>query len=238
MFTSDWGKYFRNKEHRQKRFYERAGNYLSYLRKPQRIYWRLISKKLGEMLARTYEIQEVKASIGCDETTGKYVNFKRYFYINFRRIFDLALHKNKPISILDIGSGGGFFLYLARMYGHTVTGMDLSGSTIYDTMIQKFNIPRVIHYLKPSESLPSSPQKYDLITAFAICFHVVEDHFWDKKDWQFFLKDIEENYIKQGGRLHLFFNNEPHGNYEDALKKISQCGYPYKTEHKTINIYF
>ena len=42
-----------------------------------------------------------------------------------------------------------------------------------------------------------------------------------RKDWLFFLDDIAENYIAPGGRMYLFFNDWPHGDFNEVKSRIS-----------------
>jgi len=235
---SDIKKYFTNKEHLKKRTYDRFNNYLHYLKRPQRIWWRVVSKDYGKVVARTHEIVKLSEQVKDFEGYGKYRNFKRYFNINFRRIFELGLHKEKSIKILDIGCGGGFFLYISRMFGHTPHGIDIDSHKIFNHMVKYFDIPRLEHRIEPNQPIPSLDQKFDLITSFAICFHKCGKKPWNHQEWKFFLNDIENNFIKNNGRLHLFFNNDPHGDFQYALEQISKCGYEMTVNHKTIDIFF
>jgi SAM-dependent methyltransferase len=235
---SDIKKYFTDKEHLKKRTYERFGNYLNYIKRPKRIWWRIISKRYGEIIARTYEINQLHELVKDNEGYGKYRNFSRYFYINFRRVFELGLHKSNSLNVLDIGCGGGFFLYIVRMFGHKPHGIDLDSYELFNRMIKYFNIPRLNHKILPQQPIPALGQQFDLITAYAICFHKMKTGSWNKEDWDYFLNDIGNNFIKKGGRLHLFFNDHPHGDFNEILGYISQSNHNIKVGHKALEVFF
>lgn len=52
-------------------------------------------------------------------------------------------------------------------------------------------------------------KKFDLITAYLICFnnHKKSD-LWHIREWDFFLNDLFDNNLLQGGKIYLSFNLE------------------------------
>ena len=61
----------------------------------------------------------------------------------------------------------------------------------------------------------------DFITAHQICFngHKTEN-LWGVDEWDFFLNDLEENYLNPGGTIALEFNEEPEiGFYTKEVRK-------------------
>jgi hypothetical protein len=56
------------------------------------------------------------------------------------------------------------------------------------------------------------PLKFDLITAFAICFnHHKSPGLWGAAEWTYFLHDLVSNHMNQGGRIFLRLNAEDDG---------------------------
>ena len=146
-------------------------------------------------------------------------------------------------SLLDIGCGAGFFCLLCKRLGYDVTGMDLSGVDIFDYLIPRFHIPRMVHRIEPQQPLPPIERRFDYITAFAICFHELEKNGewtgrWDREDWLFFLDDIAKNYIAPGGRMYLFFNDWPHGDFKEVKSRIFPCRYNVRVGHKVLDFRF
>ncbi|MBI9110591.1 class I SAM-dependent methyltransferase [Maridesulfovibrio ferrireducens] len=236
---SDWMKYITDRDHCKKRLYERFGNYLSYLKKPTSLYYRYIAGEKSVELCKTPEIKRIAETVSSySGDYEKYKDFNRYFKINLRRIYSLGLHKGEKLEILDIGSGAGFFSYLAKSFGHNPQGLDLDSVGIFNILIKEFNIPRWIYRIEPQTHIPYETKKFDLIVCYAICFHNAGTYNWSSEDWNFFLNDIKKYYAKPGARMHLWFNNYPHGDYEDIKQKVAQTDFKMKLGHKTIDIFF
>jgi SAM-dependent methyltransferase len=81
------------------------------------------------------------------------------------------LHRVAPKQILDLGCGGGFFLFICRHYGHSVTGLDLDEFPLLRELTGLLQVPRVNWTIEPFQSLPDFGQKFDLITAFSTRFN-------------------------------------------------------------------
>jgi SAM-dependent methyltransferase len=129
-------------------------------------------------------------------------------------IYDLNLHKSRPLNILDLGTGFGYFPYACNYYGHNAIGLDLDVVPMYNDITKFIGIDRKVHKIKSFENLPDYGVKFDLITAFMVCFnnHKEED-VWDIQEWDFFLKDVACNRMNSNGRIFLILNSELNGEY-------------------------
>ncbi|WP_432736944.1 class I SAM-dependent methyltransferase [Maridesulfovibrio sp. FT414] len=236
----DFLKYVVDPEHRKKRLYERSGNYLEYLKNPLKIYFKHKAEGKAREICATPEVRGIAKRISSYEGEyKKYRDLKRYIKMNLRRIYELGLDKKTGLQILDIGSGAGFFSFLARKFGHTSQGLDLPFVEIFNILIKEFNVPRWECSIDPQTPITiNNGRKFDLIVAYAICFHMVGDRVWTREDWHFFLNDVKNNLIKPRGKMRLWFNNYPHGDYEDVKNKVLDSGLKIKLGHKTIDIYF
>ena len=54
----------------------------------------------------------------------KYTDIDHYLRLNRERVQDLRLHRVAQQRVLDLGCGGGFFLYILKQLGHDVLGLD------------------------------------------------------------------------------------------------------------------
>ncbi len=80
------------------------------------------------------------------------------------------------------------------------------GTRCYSDMIEMFGLNSILHQIKKYEKLSFSEQKFDIITAFQICFNLHNcSERWEKEEWRFFLRDIK-TYLKPGGQICLEFN--------------------------------
>jgi SAM-dependent methyltransferase len=154
----------------------------------------------------------------------KYLDLKRWMPINLRRVRGLELDYGRKRRILDIGSGAGYFLYICKWFRHDVVGLDLDHVPMYGEMARLLGLKRVIWRIQRFVPLPDLGGKFDLITAFMICFnnHNRPD-LWGVPEWDFFLADAAQH-LKPSGRLHLEFNWERDGTFmSDELRKLFEA---------------
>lgn len=127
------------------------------------------------------------------EYTQKYLEIEKWLPANLRRIINIGLDFEPPRRLLDIGSGAGYFLYLAKQLGHDPVGLDVPDphALWYGKMFELYGIPRVIWYINPFEPLPGLGAKFDYVTAFMVCFNSPKgDNAWKIEEWRFFLDDL------------------------------------------------
>ncbi|MFI5370758.1 MAG: class I SAM-dependent methyltransferase [Candidatus Eisenbacteria bacterium] len=90
----------------------------------------------------------------------------------------LARHHVDPRgrSVLDVGCGTGFFTdyYLSR--GARVTGMDIAPTSIA-RLAERHPAARFV-LADVSETAP--PERYDLVNAFDVLYHIVDDARWER----------------------------------------------------------
>jgi SAM-dependent methyltransferase len=144
----------------------------------------------------------------------KYLDLTSRLPINIRRAQDLNLQRLPPQEILDIGCGGGFFLFVTQSLGHHGLGLDVAGIPVFDGLVELLGVERRNYRVKAFESLPNFGRKFDLITAFATAFHGGrEDSWrWGPDEWDFFISDLE-GHLKPGGRIFFELNAAYDGKY-------------------------
>ena len=116
--------------------------------------------------------------------------------------------------MLDIGCGGGFFLFVAQALGHEALGLDVAGIPAFDELVELLGVERVVHKVTAFERLPDFVRNFDLITSFATAFHGgKEDNWrWQAEEWEFFLRDLKDR-LNPGGRVFFELNAAYGGNY-------------------------
>jgi SAM-dependent methyltransferase len=143
------------------------------------------------------------------ESFEKYLNYRFWLLENLTRIFDLGLESSsKKLKVLDIGTGFGYFPFLCSYYGHDAMAIDLNDNEMYNDVIKKLNVKRHVRRIERNIDIEIN-EKFDLITAFMICFnnHKTED-IWNENDWTFFINSLKENNLNQPGTIFLSFNLE------------------------------
>ena len=145
---------------------------------------------------------------------------EKWVKLNIRYASELGLIREPPRSVLDIGCGGGFFLAVCRQLGSRVLGMDLDKDIVLNEMIALLRIQRVTWRIRAFVKLPRLGRKFDLITAFMICFNFPpRGGYWGVREWDFFLADITEH-LMANGRVLLSLNKQPDGEcYDESLRR-------------------
>src|SRR5678810_1002116 len=90
--------------------------------------------------ARAREIQQRYAN-----STAGYANIEPWLRLNRERVQDLKLHRSEPKRVLDLGCGGGFFLFIARNLGHSVQGLDIDRVPLFGELLDLFGVRRVVY---------------------------------------------------------------------------------------------
>lgn len=138
----------------------------------------------------------------------KYLELRRWLEVNIRRIRDLDLDCVPRRRILDIGSGAGYFLYICKRLGHDVLGLDIDDFPMFNDLTKLLGVPRIISRIERYKPLPDFDGRFDVITAYMICFNDHKtDHIWGPAEWEFFLNDATQ-YLQPGGVVHLELNQE------------------------------
>ena len=152
----------------------------------------------------------------------KYLHTDYWLRENVIRAAGLELHRQRPLTILDLGTGSAMFPYVCSLLGHHVAGLDqpfescrLDELRVYSVIPTLLGVPVQRDAIKRFEPL-SLAGTYDLITAFMICFNEHRrPHEWQRAEWEFFLSDLCQ-YVSPGGRICLAFN--PHAEKYGELK--------------------
>jgi SAM-dependent methyltransferase len=164
----------------------------------------------------------------------KFLNLERWIDINIRRIRDIELDLGRPKRILDLGCGAGYFLYIAQLLAHEGLGLDLDQLPMFGDLTSLLGVRRVIWQIKAFDPLPDLG-KFDLITAFLICFNRHKQaNVWSVPEWEFFLDDLAKH-LTPRGRVWLELNQEYDGTfYTPELKEFFQKRGAKIDRHKVI----
>jgi len=151
----------------------------------------------------------------------KYLDLPKWMDKNLRRIRSLGLDAGSRKSILDLGCGAGYFLFIAKYLGHDVLGLDIDEVPMFGEMIGLFGLKRVIWRVQPFVQLPQLRRQFDLITAFMICFNGHKTPgLWGVEEWKFFLEDLSKH-LTSRGHVWLSFNREDDGShYSEELERF------------------
>lgn len=141
----------------------------------------------------------------------KFLDVRTFLTATLLRAHRLGLHKSRPLSVLDIGTGVGYFPYICAHYGHSAIAIDRDGNRVFEDVTKWLGIDRRPWEIKAGTPLPPLGKRFDLVTAFMVNFdRFTEREYapWGVDEWEFFLRDIGANQLSPGGRLVLRLN--PH----------------------------
>jgi SAM-dependent methyltransferase len=112
--------------------------------------------------------------------TGLSLAYNRACYTLRGEVLERALHAEgfdpRGRTVLDVGCGSGFFtaFYLGR--GATVTGVDIAPTSV-ERLQQRHPGSR---FILSDVSEVALDQRYDLVNAFDVLYHIVDDAQWER----------------------------------------------------------
>ena len=170
-----------------------------------------------EQIRRRYAVEDP------GEHWPKYLDLDRLISINIRRIREIELDLARRKHILDLGCGAGYFLYIAQLLGHSGIGLDVDFVPMFSDVTRLLGVRRVIQRIRAFDPLPELGAKFDLVTAFMICFNNHKQaNLWGVAEWEFFLDDLARH-LTPRGRVWLELNCEYDGTfYTPELKAFFQ----------------
>jgi hypothetical protein len=142
----------------------------------------------------------------------KYFNLNAYIYEHVRRALWLDLHRKRR-RILDIGTGFGYFPYVCEFFSNTAVAIDVPGHHLFDDVTQFLGITKIHQYVEPFKPLTGVDRSFDLVTAFQVAFNGSFTTPWAEEEWSFFLADVFENVLKEGGEIAMELNYNPTYDY-------------------------
>jgi len=136
----------------------------------------------------------------------KYFDLSTYLARDLDRAIWLGLHRSRPLRVLDLGCGFGYFLYVCTFFGHQGIGVDYVDGNQPDVACYRETLAllgqrRQLHRIVRFEKLPDVEGAFDLVTAHAMCFNWHEnrrDQPWGVAEWQYFLDDVKTRLVPSG----------------------------------------
>lgn len=162
---------------------------------------------LGENNIRAIGKQEFKNYEGGEELkTNRYFkgNILRWIQEKLSVALWMGLDTAPKKRILDLGTGAGWFVYVARKLGHECYGTDILDRPEYDAGYDFLGIDILGELTYPMQKM-NLDGKFDYITTMR-SFLGQRPQAWSKDEWKFFLEDMD-NHLNEGGALYLACNS-------------------------------
>ena len=193
--------------------------------------------QLSSRSTRT-SFEEIRRKYAVDDpgdAPPKYLDLEHWIRTNLQRVRELGLDYAPRSRILDLGCGAGYFLYINKLLGHEILGLDLDDLPMFRELIELLQIPRTIARIEAFQPLPKFDRKFDIITAYLICFNNHKsDKLWGPAEWDYFLNDVA-GHLAPNGRLWLELNREYDGSYLHAgiesIFRTTRSGIAFLSRH-------
>jgi 2-polyprenyl-3-methyl-5-hydroxy-6-metoxy-1,4-benzoquinol methylase len=146
----------------------------------------------------------------------KYFDHYKTSLFALKRCIMLGLPFSSKKKILDLGCGFGVFGLHAKSFGHEYAGLDMwdeanVNSHLFREVFEALHPEkkRIDERIEKFQKLNKIDQKYDIITAFQICFTLFNsEQAWDVSEWRFFLLDLDAHLLENGVILMAFSKPE------------------------------
>lgn len=168
-------------------------------------------------------LRDIQARYGnAPDNYAKYADIRRWLERHIKRVQHLGLDRAAPKSILDLGCGGGFFLYICRRLGHVGQGLDIDELPLLRELVDLLGVRRTTWRIEAFRRLPDLGAKFDLITAFSTRFNrdAEDRRVWAVEEWGFFLDDLT-THLAPGGKIFLEINSgKTRSFYPEELRQL------------------
>jgi hypothetical protein len=144
-----------------------------------------------------------KSHLITKKSSTKYFNTHIWLKVVKQRWAELEGVVTPESTVLDIGTGFGYFpLYgLHHNKAAVIEAVDMPDE-LYDTVTALLDVSK--HELTVEAfTLLNLTRQYDVVTAYRMAF----DRTWGEAEWRFFLRDVYDNLLNEGGSLVLGFND-------------------------------
>jgi len=147
---------------------------------------------------------------------GKYFDVRRWLPGSVMRWNAIQLKRPDLVTpdtaVLDISTGFGYFpLVGMHLFGiNSIDATDAPGVTwseLYDAVTHAFGIRKYGLFVNAFEPvrLPNDGRRYDLVTSYMMVFDFWNGA-WGEAEWQYFLVDVRDSLLREGGAVVLGFN--------------------------------
>jgi 2-polyprenyl-3-methyl-5-hydroxy-6-metoxy-1,4-benzoquinol methylase len=159
--------------------------------------------------------------------SSKYLDASTHVARAVNNIHKLALNQKQGLSLLDIGSGPGYFPFSCQHFGHKAAALDINDNLMYNKLKKLLNVDCTFHRIEAFQPLPAFSDRFDYITAFQILFDRYPDKTpWQAQEWDFFMNDLKKHTHPQASVFFELntFNAEETPYLESVLRYFKQGG--------------
>jgi len=181
------------------------------------------SKKVKSRLPLE-EIDRLKAEFTDDEFIyTKYLDYEEWIAVTMLRAIRLDLDSSKALSVLDIGTGAGYFPWICQYFGHQAVSIDIDNHPVFNSLVRVLGVERLNFRVEKNLPVMDFGRRFDLITAFMANFNrgIRDVPPWDGAAWRFFLKHLATDQMNETGRIVMTLNRHYDGEYFSS--EVKSC---------------
>lgn len=156
-----------------------------------------------------------------DPDVEKYTDAAAWIARCERRAAAIGLDQRPPRRVLDIATGCGYFPFVCRGHGHSVTATDRPTRCQYfRDVTEALGVDVIEDEVRPFTPLRIDGE-HDVITSYMITFNGHRSPaLWDVAEWRYLLDNLDEH-LAPGGMIMLELNREPSGRcYSPHLRRF------------------
>jgi SAM-dependent methyltransferase len=173
---------------------------------------------VASIIANTIDTErfaEIAARYGSavsPERREKYLDLERWIGVSIERVQRVGLDSGPRRRILDLGCGCGYFLYVCKLLGHEVLGVDVPEQrSMYTEIRELLGVPWAPHAIAPFEPLPVVGP-FDVMTAHMVTFNGHRTaNVWGPREWDWLLGHIGAPLVYLELNAELEGPQYPHG---------------------------
>lgn len=174
------------------------------------------------------DVQEVSMNQYWDERSSSYSEMNMRQFRSDRkaaweRVIFSHVKEDRPLNVLDIGTGPGFFAILAALRGHKVTAVDMNGKMLANARRNAREAGVQVNFQQVGHVLPFLEKSFDLILSRDVTWTLTEPEN-QLRTWGSLLK--EEGtllYFDAEWNFHLR-NQECFDKWQKAKKEMEKKG--------------
>jgi SAM-dependent methyltransferase len=161
---------------------------------------------------RFAEIAARYGSAVSPERREKYLDLERWIAVCLERVHRVGLDRGPRRRVLDLGCGCGYFLYVCKLLGHEVLGVDVPEErSMYTEIRELLGIPWIPHAIRAFEPLPDFGQ-VDVLTAHMVTFNGHRSpNVWGPREWRWLLRAVGAPVVSLELNAELEGEPYPHG---------------------------
>lgn len=185
------------------------------------------------------DVQEASMNNYWNERSSSYSEMNmRQFYSEQKNTWEWMIFsrvkEDRPLNVLDIGTGPGFFAILAALRGHKVTAVDMNGKMLVNARKNARRAGVQVNFQQVGHELPFPEKSFDLILSRDVTWTLTEP----EKQLRTWVRILKEEgtllYFDAEWNFHLR-NQECFDKWQEAKKAMEEKGLEFYSKAEELD---